>query len=234
MALTFRRLHPHFVAEVGPGRSAARSRRETLDAIRAGMDEYAVLVFRDQPFTDEEQLAFAQRFDGELHAKTGAAVLGKNRFGNEALTDISNVDEKGEILHSPRTAAACTRSATASGTPTRRSRIRPGATRCCRRAWSRRCGADTEFADMRGAYDALDAADQGDARRPARAPFDRLLAADARLRVLAGGGGQAQRRGPSARAHQSAHRAPIAVPRIACLAHHRTGRCPKDGCCCAT
>ena len=57
-----------------------------------------MLVFRDQPFTDEEQLAFAQRFDGELHAKTGTAVLGKNRLGNEALSDISNLDENGEIM----------------------------------------------------------------------------------------------------------------------------------------
>ena len=71
---------------------------ETLERIRAGMDEYAVLVFRDQPFTDAEQLAFAQRLDGELHAKTGISALQKNRFGNEALTDISNVDENGEIM----------------------------------------------------------------------------------------------------------------------------------------
>jgi len=57
MNLTFRTLHPHFVAEV----SAVDLRRahdaETLDALRAGMDEYAVLVFHEQPFTDDEQPA---------------------------------------------------------------------------------------------------------------------------------------------------------------------------------
>ncbi len=62
------------------------------------MDEYAVLVFRDQPFTDAEQLDFAQRLDGQLHTRTGAAVVGKSRLGNEALTDISNLDETGEVL----------------------------------------------------------------------------------------------------------------------------------------
>jgi alpha-ketoglutarate-dependent taurine dioxygenase len=31
--------------------------RETLEAIRAAMDRYAVLVFREQQFTDAEQLA---------------------------------------------------------------------------------------------------------------------------------------------------------------------------------
>src|SRR5947208_16721986 len=98
MALSLRKLHPQFAGEAGPIDLREVEDRATLDAIRAGMDEYAVLVFRNQPLTDHDQLAFAQRFDGRLHAKTGSAVLGKNRFGNEALTDISNVDENGELL----------------------------------------------------------------------------------------------------------------------------------------
>src|SRR5690606_7240416 len=69
-----------------------------LERIRAGMDQYAVLVFRDQPLTDAEQLAFAQSLDGALHTRTGISALQKNRFGNEALTDISNVGEGGAIL----------------------------------------------------------------------------------------------------------------------------------------
>jgi alpha-ketoglutarate-dependent 2,4-dichlorophenoxyacetate dioxygenase len=64
------------------------------------MDRYGVLVFRDQPFSDEQQLAFAMRFDGELHAKTGISALAKSRLGNEALTDISNLDENGEVMDS--------------------------------------------------------------------------------------------------------------------------------------
>jgi alpha-ketoglutarate-dependent 2,4-dichlorophenoxyacetate dioxygenase len=100
MAPTFRRLHPHFAAEV----SSVNLRRvhdpETLAAIRGGMDEYAVLVFREQPFTDAEQLDFAQRLDGVLHTKLGISALQKNRLGNEALGDISNLDENGEIMKS--------------------------------------------------------------------------------------------------------------------------------------
>ena len=183
MALTFRPLNPHFAAEVSPVDLRETRDRDTLDQIRAGMDEYAVLVFREQPFSDEEQLAFAQRFDGTLHAKTGAAVLGKNRFGNEALTDISNVDEGGELLKSNdrrRMYALGNRlwhtDASFQDPPGRYSmlsaRVVPSVS------------ADTEFADMRAAYDALDAETQGDARGPARAPLDRLLAANARLRIL--------------------------------------------------
>ena len=156
MAPTFRKLHPHFVAEASPIDLRQAHDGDTLDAIRAGMDEYAVLIFRDQPFSDAEQLAFAQRFDGTLHTNTGAAVLGKNRFGNEALTDISNLDEDGAILKSDdrrRMYALGNRlwhtDASFQDPPGRYSmlsaRVVPPA------------GAGTEFADMRTAYDALDA-----------------------------------------------------------------------------
>src|SRR5262249_42434133 len=100
MGLAFRRLHPHFAAEATGVELRQIHDAETLGRIRAGMDEYAVLVFHDQPFTDEEQLAFAQRLDGELHTKLGISALQKNRFGNEALGDISNLDENGEIARS--------------------------------------------------------------------------------------------------------------------------------------
>ena len=156
MALTFRKLHPLFVAEGSEIDLRRVEDRATLDAIRAGMDEFGVLVFRNQPFADAEQLAFAQRFDGVLHANTGAAVLGKNRFGNEALTDISNIDESGAILKSDdrrRAYALGNRlwhtDASFQDPPGRYSmlsaRVLPPA------------GADTEFADMRSGYDALSA-----------------------------------------------------------------------------
>jgi alpha-ketoglutarate-dependent 2,4-dichlorophenoxyacetate dioxygenase len=120
------------------------------------MDEYAVLIFHDQPFTDEEHLAFAQRLDGELHTRTGSAALGKSRLGDEALSDISNLDEHGEIQQ----------------TGNRRRMYSLG-----NRLWHTDASfvdppgrysmlsakvvppvaADTEFADMRAAYDALPA-----------------------------------------------------------------------------
>ena len=155
MALTFRKLHPHFAAEAGAIDLRGVADKATLDMIRAGMDEFAVLVFRDQPFADEEQLAFAKRLDGVLHSKTGAAVVKKNRFGNEALTDISNVDESGALLKSDdrrRAYALGNRlwhtDASFEDPPGRYSmlhaRVLPPVE------------ADTEFADMRAAYDELD------------------------------------------------------------------------------
>ena len=156
MAPTFRKLHPHFVAEV----SAIELRRvhdhETLAEIRAGMDEYAILVFHDQPFTDAEHLAFAQRLDGRLHSGTGSRIIQENRLGNEALADISNLDPHGELMQASD----------------RRREYGLG-----NRLWHTDASfkdpagrysmlhakvippvaADTEFADMRAAYDALDA-----------------------------------------------------------------------------
>ena len=98
MTLEFRKLHPSFVAEASPVDLREVQDEAGLESIREGMDRYAVLVFRDQRLSNEEQLAFATRLDGELHRKTGISVLQKNKFGDEALTDVSNVGADGEIL----------------------------------------------------------------------------------------------------------------------------------------
>jgi alpha-ketoglutarate-dependent 2,4-dichlorophenoxyacetate dioxygenase len=152
--LTFRKLRPLFVAEVGPVELRAVADAEMLAEIRAGMDEYAVLVFRDQPFADAEQLAFAQRLDGRLHQGTGSRVITKNRFGNEALSDISNLDTDGEIMKADDRRRQYTlgnrlwHTDASFQDPAGRysmlhARVIPPVS------------ADTEFADMRAAYDAL-------------------------------------------------------------------------------
>ena len=125
-----------------------------IAAIRRALLDHCVIFFRDQRLDDASQLAFATRFDGQLHAKTGASALGANRFGNEALTDISNVDERGELLaaddrrrHYGLANRLWHTDASFVDPPGRYSllsaRIVPAQ------------GADTEFADMRAAWDAL-------------------------------------------------------------------------------
>lgn len=98
MTITFAPLHPTFVGEASSVSLKDTFDEATLAAIRGGMDKFAVLVFRDQELTDEEEMAFAKRLDGELHAKTGAAALGASRLGTEAIADISNVSGDGSIL----------------------------------------------------------------------------------------------------------------------------------------
>ena len=154
MTLTFRKLHPCFAAEASPVDLRRVHDPETLRQIRAGMDEYAVLVFRDQPFADDEQLAFARRLDGELHTKLGISALQKNRLGNEALGDISNLDESGEIMRSDnrrRMYGLGNRlwhtDASFQDPPGRYSMLSAKVVPPV--------DADTEFADTRAAYDAL-------------------------------------------------------------------------------
>ncbi len=156
MSVTFRQLHPLFFGEASPIDLRTVDDETILAEIRAGMDQYGVLVFHDQEFTDADQLAFAHRFDGELHTKTGSSVLAKSRLGNEALSDISNLDENGEIMRSDDRRRMYTlgnrlwhTDASFQDPPGRYSmlhaRIVPTVP------------ADTEYADMRSAYDALDA-----------------------------------------------------------------------------
>jgi alpha-ketoglutarate-dependent 2,4-dichlorophenoxyacetate dioxygenase len=155
MDLKFNKLHPVFAAEVAGFDLREARDSSALEAIRAGMDKYAVLVFRDQKFTDADQLEFAQRFDGKLHAKTGASVVTKSRFGNEALSDISNVDENGDLIKAGdrrRMYQLGNRlwhtDASFQDPPGRYSMLYARVVPAVR--------ADTEFADMRAAYDALD------------------------------------------------------------------------------
>ena len=156
MALSFRQLTPHFAAEVGPVDLRQVHDAATLAEIRAGMDRYAVVVFHDQPFTDSEHIDFAQRLDGVLHTKLGISALQKNRLGNEALGDISNLDENGEIMrsdHRRRMYGLGNRlwhtDASFQDPPGRYSMLSAKVVPPV--------DADTEYDDMRAAYDALPA-----------------------------------------------------------------------------
>lgn len=156
MDLKIRRLHPHVGGEVtAPIELRRVSDEASLAEIRAGMDEYAVLVFRDQPFADEEQMAFARRLDGELHAKPGSRAVSKSRLGTEAVADISNVGADGKILpvdDRRRLYSLGNRlwhtDASFESPPGRYSMLSA-------RTVPEGGGPDTQFADMRAAYDAL-------------------------------------------------------------------------------
>jgi alpha-ketoglutarate-dependent 2,4-dichlorophenoxyacetate dioxygenase len=154
---TFTPLHPTFAAEVAPIDLRQAHDPAVLESLQRGMAQYGVLVFRDQRFTNEEQMAFAQRFDGELHARTSTAVLVKNRHGNEALSDVSNVGADGQILPGEdrrRIGALANRlwhTDASFVTP-------PGRFSMLSARVVPEVRADTEFCDTRAAYAALDEA----------------------------------------------------------------------------
>lgn len=155
MGVTFKPLHQTFAALVSDIDLNQLHDEQTLAELRAGMARYGVLVFKNQHFSNQEQLDFARRMDGELHAKTSSSVLAKNRFGNEALTDISNVGHDGSILEAEdrrRMNGISNRiwhtDASFEDPAGRYSMLYARNIPPVR--------ADTQFADMRAAYEALD------------------------------------------------------------------------------
>jgi len=70
----------------------------TVAAISAALEEYAVLLLRDQPATDEEMAAFTSNF-GQPQT-TYSALVGKwkRRISRTDFSDISNLDENGKPL----------------------------------------------------------------------------------------------------------------------------------------
>ncbi len=88
MALSIRTLHENFAAEIGGVDITREVDDETFRAIRNAFDEYSVLVFHDQPFDDESQVAFSRRF-GDLEPVARNRVGGG---GGTSVADISNVD----------------------------------------------------------------------------------------------------------------------------------------------
>ncbi len=157
MAISIRPLVTSFAGE-GSGLDITRPMsREEMAAIERGMDAHAVLVFRDQDLTDEQQLAFTLNF-GELESyKTPGHVRKPEDYRlGPGIADFSNLDKHGHIMsaedrvwffklgdrlwHSDSSFRPIpAKYSLLSG------RVIP--------SW----GANTEFADMRAAYDALDA-----------------------------------------------------------------------------
>jgi alpha-ketoglutarate-dependent 2,4-dichlorophenoxyacetate dioxygenase len=134
--------------------------RVPLDAaaattIHAAMDRYAVLVFHDQRLTDEQQIAFTKSLGKiELNTANNVTRLDQRRLGIE-MSDISNLDQHSNLLarddrrrafnlgnrlwHSDSSFKAVSAKYSLLS-----ARIVPST------------GGNTEFADMRAAYDALD------------------------------------------------------------------------------
>src|SRR5690349_24882506 len=67
-------------------------------AIAAGMDQYGVLVFHDQRFSDETQLAFSRKF-GPLEQATGDIAQGHERRQAMDVNDSGHLDKANQLLH---------------------------------------------------------------------------------------------------------------------------------------
>jgi len=94
MAITVKRLHPLFAAEIG-GVDLTRALDDaTFSTIENAFEEYSVLVFHGQRIDDEQQLAFSRRF-GALE-QTSANVTNDGK--RSEVADISNVGADGKLM----------------------------------------------------------------------------------------------------------------------------------------
>ena len=146
---------PGFVGEVAGLDIARGITAAEAAAIEEGMDRYGVLVFRDQRLDDAQQVAFSRHF-GPLEMATGDIAQGGQRRLSMEINDISNLDRDGTVLGRDDRRRLFSlgnmlwhSDSSFKPTPAKYSllsaRVIPGA------------GGNTEFADMRAAWDALDA-----------------------------------------------------------------------------
>ena len=153
MSITVKQPHPLFVGEIGNVDLRQPLDRDTVAEIQAASDKYGVLVFRGQMIDDAQQQAFSRNF-GDLETTVKAYRKDYKARLDDYMADISNLDENNRLL-----SANDRRRLNSLGNrlwhsdssfkriPARYSllsaRIIP--------SW----GGETQFADMRAAWDAL-------------------------------------------------------------------------------
>ncbi len=157
MTLSIQPLTPGFVGEVAGIDLAAPLDAATVAALEAGLDRFAVLVFHDQRITDDQQMAFTRNFGAIEAARGGNITRPDQQRLPVGMNDVSNLGQDNQPLarddrrrlfnlgnqlwHSDSSFRAI---------PAKYSLL------SCRLPAT--TGGNTEFADMRAAYDALDAA----------------------------------------------------------------------------
>ena len=154
MTITLRPLHPLFVAEVSGVDLTAPLADDEFAQIDAAFAQYAVLVFHEQNLTDEQQIAFSERF-GPLETApnyAGAAM----RLRSE-LTDISNLDHEGRLLDPADRLNRYNLGNQLWHTDSSFKAVRSKCSLLSAREVPP-TGGETQYADMRAAYDGLDAA----------------------------------------------------------------------------
>ena len=99
MSLSIRQLGRGFVGEASGLDLTKPLAAADIAAIHAGMNTYAVLIFHDQHFTNDQQLAFTQSL-GPLETAVGFNLRSADdrRLASPHFADVSNLDKDGRIF----------------------------------------------------------------------------------------------------------------------------------------
>jgi alpha-ketoglutarate-dependent 2,4-dichlorophenoxyacetate dioxygenase len=161
LSISIRQLRHGFAGQVTGVDCRKPLSSEDVAAIHAGMNDYAVLVFRDQKLSDEEQLQFTLHFGaleetrggtpGPIHFRTDREI----RKLGPSIKDFSNIDASGKPLATDSRAYLFKLAdqlwhsdSSFNAVPASYSLLSGRSVT----SW----GGNTEFADMRAAYDALE------------------------------------------------------------------------------
>jgi alpha-ketoglutarate-dependent 2,4-dichlorophenoxyacetate dioxygenase len=153
--LSIRQIHPVFVGEVLGADLTRPLSPADVATIEAGMDRYAVLVFRDQDITDDQQMAFTLNF-GAIESAPGGNITKPHEYRlKKGMIDVSNLDKDGKPLErNDRRRMFNLGNRLWHSDSSFRAKPAKYSILSARTVASQ--GGNTEFADMRAAYDMLD------------------------------------------------------------------------------
>ena len=152
--LRFKPLNTHFAAEASGVDLKKPLSSEDIASIDKAMDRYAVLVWHDQPFSQDEQVAFARQFGTLDLGLRKAYGGGAHRLKHPELIDISNVSAEGEVVGAAHSKAISNlanqlwHSDSSFQQPAAKYSMLSAVT-------LPKKGGETEFCDLRAAYDSL-------------------------------------------------------------------------------
>src|SRR5262249_17496455 len=151
--LTTRQIGPCFAAEVeGFDLTRPLTPADAKD-VHTAMDEYAVLVFHGRPITQEQQMAFTLS-PGEIEHAVGTGLRETNRLPT-TFADVSNIDANDEVFARDSRTRLFALGNRLWHSDSSFKRV-PAKYSILHSHSIPSKGGNTEFADMRTAYDALD------------------------------------------------------------------------------
>ena len=157
MGISFEAIQPAIGARVLGVDLTRPLTREQADQIEAAMDRFAMLVFHNQHVTDEQQKAFTVNFGPIENARGGNITKAEDKRLADGLNDVSNLGKDGKPLakdsrqHLFNIGNMLWHSDSSF-------RPIPAKYSILSARVVNPVGGNTEFASMRAAYDALDAA----------------------------------------------------------------------------
>jgi len=157
MTIALRQLHPVFVGEVSGVDLTKPLSRDEVAALEAGMDRYAVLVYHDQKITDEQQMAFSVSFGPLEDARGGNITKPEDRRLQVGMNDVSNLGKDGRPMERDSRQRAFNLGNMLWHSDSSFRAI-PAKYSILSARVVNPVGGNTEYADMRAAYDALDSA----------------------------------------------------------------------------